>query len=130
VPRFPSRDHFAAYNGTAPVEVSSGDRKVHRLSLRGNRRLNHAIHMAAITQIRHRHSDGRAYYDKKIAEGKTRKEALRSLKRRISNASRSRCVISHRPRLRARHRCLTVRTSVARGTPGSLVMMSAGCRRP
>ena len=45
--RFPGRDHFAAYNGTAPVEVSSGNRKVHRLSLRGNRRIDHAIHMAA-----------------------------------------------------------------------------------
>ena len=76
VARFPGRDHFAAYNGTAPGEVSSGNRKIHRLSLRGNRRINHAIHMAAITQIRHRHSDGRAYYDKKIAEGKTHKEAL------------------------------------------------------
>ena len=86
VSRFPSRDHFAAYNGTAPVEVSSGNRKIHRLSLRGNRRINHAIHMAAITQIRHAHSDGRAYYDSKIAEGKTHKEALRSLKRRISDA--------------------------------------------
>ena len=86
VSRFPGRDHFAAYNGTAPVEVSSGNRKIHRLSLRGNRRINHAIHMAAITQIRHRHSDGRAYYDKKLAEGKTHKEALRSLKRRISDA--------------------------------------------
>jgi transposase len=84
--RFPSRDHFASCNGTAPVEVSSGNRKIHRLSLRGNRRINHAIHMAAITQIRHKHSDGRAYYDKKIAEGKTHKEALRSLKRRISDA--------------------------------------------
>ena len=42
--------------------------------------------MAAITQIRHRHSDGRAYYEKKLAEGKTHKEALRSLKRRISDA--------------------------------------------
>ena len=83
--RFPSRDHFAAYNGTAPVEVSSGGRKVYRLSLRGNRRLNHAIHMAAISQIRHKHSDGRAYYDKKVAEGKTHKEALRCLKRRISD---------------------------------------------
>jgi transposase len=86
VSRFPSRDHFAAYNGTAPVEVSSGGRKVYRLSLRGNRRLNHAIHMAAITQISHRHSGGRAYYDQKIAEGKTHKEALRALKRRISDA--------------------------------------------
>jgi transposase len=86
VSRFPGRDHFAAYNGTAPVEVSSGNRKVYRLSLRGNRRINHAIHMAAITQIRHKHSEGRAYYDRKIAEGKTHKEALRSLKRRISDA--------------------------------------------
>jgi transposase len=84
--RFPSRDHFAACNGTAPVEVSSGGRKVYRLSLRGNRRLNHAIHMAATTQIRYRHSQGRAYYDKKLAEGKTHKEALRALKRRISDA--------------------------------------------
>ena len=84
--RFASRDHFAAYNGTAPVEVSSGARKIYRLSLRGNRRMNHAIHMAAITQIRHAHSDGRAYYDRKIAEGKTHKEALRCLKRRISDA--------------------------------------------
>jgi transposase len=86
VSRFASRAHFAAYNGTAPVEVSSGNRKIYRLSLRGNRRINHAIHMAAITQIRHAHSDGRAYYDKKVAEGKTHKEALRSLKRRISDA--------------------------------------------
>ena len=66
--------------------MSSGNRKIYRLSLRGNRRTNHALHMAAITQISHRHSDGRAFYDKKIAEGKTHKEALRSLKRRISNA--------------------------------------------
>jgi transposase len=86
VSRFASRDHFAAYNGTAPIEVSSGNRKIHRLSRRGNRRLNHAIHMAAITQIRYRHSGGRAYYDRKLAEGKTHKEALRSLKRRVSDA--------------------------------------------
>ena len=86
VTRFPDRDHFAAYNGTAPIEVSSGNRKIYRLSRRGNRRLNHAIHMAAVTQIRHRHSDGRAYYDRKLAEGKTPKQALRALKRRISDA--------------------------------------------
>ena len=86
VARFPSRDHFAAYNGTAPVEVSSGQKKIYRLSLRGNRRLNHAVHMAAITQIRHKHSDGHAYYQRKLAEGKTHKEALRCLKRRISDA--------------------------------------------
>ena len=86
VSRLPSRDHFAGYNGTAPVEVSSGPHKVYRLSRRGNRRLNHAIHMAAVTQIGHRHSQGRVYYDKKLAEGKTPKEALRALKRQVSNA--------------------------------------------
>jgi transposase len=66
--------------------VSSGPRKIYRLSRRGNRRHGHAIHMAAVTQVRHRHSQGRACYDKKLAEGKTPKEALRSLKRQVSNA--------------------------------------------
>jgi transposase len=86
ISRFASPDSFAAYNGTAPVEVSSGNRVVHRLSLRGNRRMNHAVHMAAVTQIRYQHSQGRAYYEKKIAEGKTSKEALRALKRQVSDA--------------------------------------------
>jgi transposase len=88
IARFPSRDRFASYNGTAPIEVSSGERrrKIFRLSRRGNRRLNHAIHMAAVTQIRYRHSPGRAYYDRKIAQGHTGKEAIRALKRRISDA--------------------------------------------
>jgi transposase len=86
ISRFATQDSFAAYNGTAPVEVSSGNRVIHRLSLRGNRRMNHAIHMAAVTQIRYRHTKGRAYYDKKIAEGKTSKEALRALKRQVSDA--------------------------------------------
>jgi transposase len=86
ISRFPTRDRFAAFNGTAPIEVSSGGRKVWRLSRRGNRTLNHVIHMAAVTQTRWRHSPGRGYYDRKIAEGKTPKEALRALKRRISDA--------------------------------------------
>ena len=84
--RFASRDAFAPYNGTAPIEVFSGKRKVYRLSLRGNRRLNHAAHMTAVTQVRYPHSQGRVYYDKKIAEGKTAKEALRALKRQVSDA--------------------------------------------
>jgi transposase len=86
VGRFRNRDQFAAYNGTAPVEFSSGGRIVHRLSKRGNRQLNHAIHMAAICQLRQPHSDGRAYFERKIAQGKTNKEAIRALKRQISNA--------------------------------------------
>jgi transposase len=86
VTRFANRNQFAAYTGTAPIEVSSGGRVVHRLSRRGNRQLNHAIHIAAITQIRFAHSPGRAFYDRKIAEGKTAREAVRALKRRISDA--------------------------------------------
>jgi transposase len=86
VSRFRNRDRFAAYNGTAPVEFSSGGRVVHRVSERGNRQLNHAIHMAAICQLRQPHSAGRAYLERKVAEGKTEKEAVRALKRQISNA--------------------------------------------
>jgi transposase len=85
VARFPTKAHFASYSGTAPVENSSGEMVRHRLSLAGNRKLNNALHMVAICQSR---SDvrGSAYYRKKLAEGKSRKEALRCLKRRISDA--------------------------------------------
>ena len=120
--RLPSRDHFAAYNGTAPVEVSSGNRKIHRLSLRGNRRINHAIHMAAITQIRHRHSKGRAYYEKKLAEGKTGKEALRCLKRQISDAIFA--------RLRADARQAAARTKGPGGQPENDSASSAAGSHP
>ena len=83
--RFATSSRYAAYTGTAPVEFSSGGRIVHRLSRRGNRQLNHALHIAAVTQIRHRHSPGRGYYDRKLAEGKTPREAIRALKRRLSD---------------------------------------------
>jgi transposase len=83
--RFATAAQFASYSGTAPIEFSSGGRVTHRLSRRGNRRLNHALHIAAITQIRHLHSPGRAYYDRKLAEGKTPREAIRALKRRLSD---------------------------------------------
>jgi transposase len=86
VRRFRTRNHYATYTGTAPIELSSGGRIVHRLSRRGNRQLNHAIHIAAITQIRYAHTEGRVYFDRKVADGHTKKEALRALKRRISDA--------------------------------------------
>lgn len=86
VSRFGNRHRYAAYNGTAPIEMSSAGRVVHRLSRRGNRTLNYAIHMAAVGQIRHPGSDGRDFYDRKITEGKTKREALRALKRRVSDA--------------------------------------------
>ena len=86
--RFASADRFAAYNGTAPIEWSSANPKhpIHRLSRRGNRTLNHVIHIAAVAQVRHRHSPGRAFYDRKRTEGMTSRAAIRALKRRISNA--------------------------------------------
>lgn len=86
VRRFPTRDRYAAYNGTAPVEYSSGGRTIHRLSQRGNRQLNHAMHMAAVTQIRNPGTEGRVYFDRRVEEGKTKREALRALKRQVSNA--------------------------------------------
>jgi transposase len=84
--RFANRDAYASYNGTAPVEFSSGGRTVHRVSERGCRMLNHAIHMAAICQIRQTDSEGRIYFERRVAEGKTKKEAIRALKRHLSNA--------------------------------------------
>src|SRR5204862_8244588 len=83
-------------SGTAAIEASSGPKARHRLNPRGNRQLNHALHIAAITQIAH-DTPGRAYYDRKIAEGKTRKEALRALKRRISNAVYRQLITDTRP---------------------------------
>ncbi len=84
IDRFPTRHRFASYNATAPVEASSGPKVRHRLNPRGNRQLNYAIQIIAISQLRH-DSLGREFYDRKIAEGKTSKEALRALKRRLSD---------------------------------------------
>jgi transposase len=85
IARFATRDRFASYAGTAPIAVSSGEHNRHRLSRSGNRRLNHAIHIAAVTQVRN-NTPGRDYYRRKIAEGKNRLEALRCLKRQITDA--------------------------------------------
>ncbi|WP_256843086.1 IS110 family transposase [Ornithinimicrobium cryptoxanthini] len=85
VARFADRNRFASWTGTAPIEASSGEIVRHRLSRAGNRKMNHMIHIAATTQIR-LDTPGRAYYLRKIAAGKTRAEAMRCLKRRISDA--------------------------------------------
>jgi len=85
VARFPTKDAFASYNGTAPIDASSGEQIRHRLSRAGNRRINHALHMMAVTQIRYPATPGRRYYERKRREGKTPKEALRCLKRRLSD---------------------------------------------
>jgi transposase len=84
VRRFPSRNHFATYTGTAPREVSSGEVNRHRLSRAGNRHLNHALHIAAMSNKR-TDPRGSAYFAKKAADGKGKKGALRCLKRRLSD---------------------------------------------
>ena len=84
VARFKSAAHFASYNGTAPIEASSGERRRHRLYPRGNRQLNYAIHVAVITQLRYP-CEERGYHDRERAEGKSAKEVIRALKRQISN---------------------------------------------
>ncbi len=97
--RFRSADAFATYAGVAPVEVASGERQRHRLSRSGDRQLNSAIHLVAVTQVRMRDSAGRRYFDTKIAEGKTRNEAMRCLKRRLA-AHLWRLMITDERRLR------------------------------
>jgi len=83
--RFPTAAHFASYVGAAPVEVASGERARHRLSRAGDRQLNHALHLIALVQARSPGCAGYRYFHGKLAEGKTRREALRCLKRRIAD---------------------------------------------
>jgi transposase len=84
ITRFPTRGHFASWTGTAPIDASSGDNVRHRLSRGGNRQINKALHMMAVVQLRNA-TEGRAYYDRKVAVGKTPNEAMRCLKRRLSD---------------------------------------------
>ena len=84
ITRFPDRDHFASWNGTAPIDASSGDQVRHRLSRAGNRQINRVLHIMATVQLRNP-TEGRAYYDRRKADGKTSMEAMRALKRRLSN---------------------------------------------
>jgi transposase len=97
--RFATKHHFAAHTGTAPLEASSGQVVRHRLSRAGDRRLNHALYLMAIVQIRHP-TAGQAYYRRKRAEGKSPKEALRCLKRRLSDAV-YRCLLADQRDLRS-----------------------------
>jgi transposase len=96
ISRFPTAGHYARYNGTAPIEASSGPTKRHRLNPRGNRQLNHALHMAAVTQVRN-DTPGQAYYLRKQAEGHSPKEAMRALKRRLSDAVYRQLLADSRP---------------------------------
>ncbi len=109
VTRFKSKDAYARHNGTAPLPVWSGNRERHRLSRTGNRQLNTAVHRIAITQMRC-HPDARTYLDRRLANGNTKTEALRALKRRLSDVVYRSLVADAQPHnLRDLHRagCLT-----------------------
>jgi transposase len=84
ITRFPNKAHFASWNGTAPIDASSGDHVRHRLSRGGNRQINRVLHIMARVQIRNP-SEGRDYYEHKKADGKSPMEAMRCVKRRLSD---------------------------------------------
>lgn len=92
ITRFPNRAHFASWNGTAPIDASSGEQVRHRLSRAGNRQINRVLHIMATVQLRNP-TEGRAYFDRKKASGKTSMEAMRALKRRLSDIA-YRCMIN------------------------------------
>ena len=117
VARFADRNRFASWTGTAPLDASSGEQIRHRLSRAGNRKMNHMLHIAAATQAR-LDTPGRAYYRRKLAAGKTRMEAMRCLKRRISDAVYRQLLADAQ---RAQHLELTEAVKRAReGTAGRL----------
>lgn len=111
VARFADRNHFASWTGTAPIDASSGEHVRHRLSRAGNRRLNHVLHIAAVVQLRN-DTAGRAYIRRKRAAGKTGPEAIRCLKRRLSDAVYRRLVTD------AKRRRDTVHDAVHEAGPG------------
>jgi transposase len=84
IERVASKSRFARLNGTAPIPASSGPTNRHRLNTGGNRRLNHAIHMIALTQAR-MEPRARAYIERRRSEGRTRRDAVRALKRHLSD---------------------------------------------
>ena len=110
VARFPTRAHFASWNGTAPIDASSGEKIRHRLSRAGNRRINRVLHIMAIVQLRN-DTEGRAYFRRKVAAGKTKMEALRCLKRRLSDVL---------------YRQLIAEAAPAQQTPGSSMETGPG----
>ena len=113
VTRFPDRGHFASWNGTAPIDASSGQHTRHRLSRAGNRRINHVLYMAGIVQLRN-DTPGRAYYRRKLQQSKTSMEAMRALRRRLSDA------VYRQLAADAAARQATLHQTGPEGTPGRL----------
>jgi transposase len=84
ITRFPDKNHFGSWTGTAPIDASSGDNVRHRLSRGGNRQINRVLHVMATVQLRNP-TEGRGYFDRSKARGKTSNESMRLLKRRLSD---------------------------------------------
>jgi len=118
ISRFATKAHFASWNGTAPLDASSGDNHRHRLSRAGNRRINRVLHIMAIVALRN-DTEGRAYYRRKVAAGKTNMEAMRCLKRRLSDIVYN--------QMRADIQCLAAGPG---GQPGATVQSSAADSHP
>jgi transposase len=123
VTRFADRNRFASWTGTAPLDASSGEQNRHRLSRAGNRRMNHMIHIAAVTQLRLA-TEGRAYYRRKRADGKKPMEAMRCLKRRISDAIYRQLVAD------AQRAALTASTSAGPGGHSGATLTSSAVDLP
>ena len=121
--RFADRNRFASWTGTAPLDASSGEQNRHRLSRAGNRRMNHMIHIAAATQLR-LDTEGRAHYRRKLADGKTRMEAMRCLNRRISDAIYRQLLAD------AQRAALTASTSADPGGHSGATLTSSGRPAP
>jgi transposase len=116
IARFATRSRFASWNGTAPLDASSGAQERHRLSRAGNRRINRALHIMAIVQIRH-DTEGRAYFRRRIAGGKTPMEALRALKRRLSDVVYRQLVADMKKASPGGHTEATTTSNAANPTP-------------
>ena len=116
VARFATRARFASWNGTAPLDASSGEQKRHRLSRAGNRRINRALHIMAIVQIRH-NTPGRADFRRRVAAGKTPMEAMRALKRRLSDVVYRQLVADASKASPGGHLGATTTSSAANPTP-------------
>ncbi len=122
VARFADRNRSASWTGTAPLGASSGEQVRHGLSRAGNRKMNHMLHIAAGTQVR-LNTEGRVYHRRKLAEGKTRMEAMRCLKRRISDAVYRQLIADagprpSKPRTRSRTRRRLRLAQAREGTAG------------
>ncbi|WIX92775.1 IS110 family transposase [Amycolatopsis sp. DG1A-15b] len=117
--RFGNRDRFASWNGTAPLDASSGEQQRHRLSRAGNRRINRTLHIMGVVQLRNP-TAGRVHFDAKKAADKTSMEAMRALKRRLSNVVYARMLADQKRREAAGsggHSGTTLQSSVTGLTP-------------